>query len=44
MEDKIPADGAKTDTVGTYEPNNSGFGEKFKPDRSPEPLGEAREF
>lgn len=38
MEDKIPPEGAKAETVGAYDPNNSGFGDKFKaglrPDRA----------
>jgi type 1 glutamine amidotransferase len=42
MEEKIPSDGAKAESVGPYEPNNSGFGDKFKPDRRPEALGESR--
>jgi type 1 glutamine amidotransferase len=41
MEDKIPPDGAKEEIVGDYAPNNSGFGDKFKPGRRPEPIGSA---
>jgi type 1 glutamine amidotransferase len=41
MEDKIPSDGARAETVGAYDPNNSGFGAKFKAGRRPEPIGEA---
>jgi len=40
MEDKIPPGGARADTVGAYAPNNSGFGDKFKVGRRPEPIGE----
>jgi hypothetical protein len=35
MEARIPSNGAKAETVGEYDPNNSGFGEKFKPGRRP---------
>ncbi len=41
MEDKIPPDGAKAEIGGEYSPNNSGFGNKFKPGRRPEPIGPA---
>ncbi len=41
MEDKIPAEGSDATIVGTYDPNNSGFGDKFKKGRKPEPLGSA---
>ncbi len=41
-EDRIPSGGAKCDMVDVYEPNNSGFGDKFKRGRKPEPVGEAR--
>ncbi|MCX8210828.1 MAG: ThuA domain-containing protein [Lewinella sp.] len=34
--DKIPANGYNAKVVGTYLPNNSGFGEKFKTGRKPE--------
>ena len=38
-EDQIPAEGVKTDTVGEYDPANSGFGEEqFKPNLTPEAL------
>jgi len=32
----IPVNGFNTEIIGTYAPNNSGFGEKFKPGRRPE--------
>jgi type 1 glutamine amidotransferase len=35
-EDNIPADGFDPTIVGTYDPNNSGFGEKFKKGFRPE--------
>jgi len=36
MEDKIPTQGAKTDLVGEYNPNNSGTGpQKYKTDQKP---------
>jgi type 1 glutamine amidotransferase len=35
-EDNIPADGFDPTIVGTYDPNNSGFGEKFKKGLRPE--------
>jgi type 1 glutamine amidotransferase len=38
MEDRIPAEGARTDLVGEYAPNNSGFGERFKQGMRPPPL------
>jgi type 1 glutamine amidotransferase len=40
MEDRIPAGGAKTETVGAYEPNNSGFGDKFKAGQKPSGIGD----
>jgi type 1 glutamine amidotransferase len=40
MEDKIPPEGAKAQTVGDYDPNNSGFGNQFKPGRRPESIGQ----
>ena len=40
MENKIPPEGANAQTVGDYSPNNSGFGDKFKAGRRPEPIGE----
>ena len=42
MEDKIPPDGARSEIVGDYAPNNSGFGDKFKAGRRPEPIGETK--
>ena len=35
LEKKIPVDGVDAEIVGTYEPNNSGFGEKFKKNMKP---------
>lgn len=35
MEDAIPANGSKTDFAKPYEPNNAGFGEKYKPGLKP---------
>lgn len=35
-EDQIPAEGVYADPVGDYQPNNSGFGQKYKPDLRPE--------
>ncbi len=35
-EDLIPAEGVNTDPVGDYAPNNSGFGNKYKPGHQPE--------
>jgi type 1 glutamine amidotransferase len=40
MDDKIPPEGARAELIGDYEPNNSGFGDKFKRGRRPEPIGE----
>lgn len=37
-ESRIPADGAGADVVGRYEPNNSGFGKRYKPGMRPAPL------
>ncbi len=34
----IPAEGFAPTIIGTYEPNNSGFGEKFKKGLRPEEL------
>lgn len=34
-ESAIPPGGANPETVGDYDPNNSGFGQKFKPGRVP---------
>lgn len=39
-EDLIPSSGVGTDTVGVYEPNNSGFEDKFKKGLKPEDLFE----
>lgn len=36
MEDQIPAKGLNVDYVGKYEPNNAGFGDKYKPNVRPE--------
>jgi type 1 glutamine amidotransferase len=38
METKIPPTGARTESVGAYEPNNSGFGDKFKHGQRPIPI------
>ncbi len=35
LENKIPKNGVNTTIVGKYEPSNSGFGEKFKPNVKP---------
>ncbi len=35
---EIPDGGADPTLVGAYEPNNSGFGDRFKPDMKPEEL------
>lgn len=40
-EKQIPADGARAEPVEPYEPNNSGFGQVFKPNRRPELLPES---
>jgi type 1 glutamine amidotransferase len=40
MDDKIPPQGARAEIVGDYEPNDSGFGDKFKRGRYPAPIGE----
>ncbi|MCH2388605.1 MAG: ThuA domain-containing protein, partial [Opitutales bacterium] len=37
-EDLIPASGLKTETAGDYDPNNSGFGDKYKKGLKPEDL------
>ena len=34
-EDAIPAEGSKADFAKTYEPNNAGFGQKYKPGLKP---------
>lgn len=36
LEKDIPEAGFKTDVIGEYTPNNSGFGEKFKVGKTPE--------
>jgi uncharacterized protein len=36
LEDRIPSGGANAKIEGTYAPNNSGFGDKFKPGLKPE--------
>jgi type 1 glutamine amidotransferase len=41
MEDRIPPTGCRAVLVGDYEPNNSGFGDKFKPGRRPESIGKS---
>jgi type 1 glutamine amidotransferase len=38
--DEIPEGGLDPTIIGTYEPNNSGFGELFKQGRRPETMGE----
>jgi uncharacterized protein len=38
LEDQIPADGADATLVRSYEPNNSGFGQQFKPGMRPAPI------
>lgn len=35
MEDSIPAEGSKADFAAPYEPNNAGFGNKYKPGLKP---------
>ena len=35
LEDRIPENGCNPDTVGEYEPNNAGFGNKFKQEMKP---------
>lgn len=42
-EDLIPAEGVNTDPVGDYAPNNSGFGDKYKPGHHPEDFFPAHE-
>lgn len=37
-ESRIPEDGMNADFVGVYEPNNSGFGQKYKLNRKPPEL------
>ncbi|MCU0392097.1 MAG: ThuA domain-containing protein [Thermoflexibacter sp.] len=39
LEKKIPKQGVNAEIVGTYDPNNSGFGEKFKKGLKPLKLG-----
>ena len=36
QEDQIPLDGCSADPVGNYDPNNSGFGDKYKKGVKPE--------
>jgi type 1 glutamine amidotransferase len=36
LEDRIPQDGANAAFAGAYTPNNSGFGDKYKPNMRPE--------
>ena len=38
MEDKIPEDGVDVTLTSTYEPNNSGFGQKYKLNQKPKPI------
>lgn len=38
LENRIPPEGAEATTVGEYAPNNSGFGNKFKPGLKPEEI------
>jgi type 1 glutamine amidotransferase len=38
MEAKVPPGGANAEIAGEYEPNNSGFGDKYKPGWRPEPI------
>lgn len=38
-EDQIPREGSDAHFVGDYKPNNSGFGQKFKPQLKPKFLG-----
>ncbi len=38
-EKKIPENGVNTEIVGEYNPNNSGFGEKFKKSLKPIKVG-----
>ena len=38
QEDKIPETGANAELAGEYNPNNSGFGDKYKPNMRPEEL------
>lgn len=40
LEDKIPAEGVNVEFVSEYDPNNSGFGEKFKKQLKPKYLFE----
>ncbi len=37
-EDQIPADGINVDFAAPYDPNNSGFGQKYKPGLKPEEI------
>lgn len=38
LEDKIPEEGLNVEYVGEYEPNNAGFGDRYKPDMRPEDI------
>jgi uncharacterized protein len=38
LEERIPASGANAAFAGSYEPNNSGFGQRFKPGLRPAPI------
>lgn len=38
LENKIPKNGVKADLTAPYEPNNSGFGEKFKKNQKPQEI------
>jgi type 1 glutamine amidotransferase len=38
LEDEIPEDGLNVEYVGEYDPNDSGFGEQYKPNMRPEDI------
>lgn len=38
MEEKIPEDGVNVNLASPYEPNNSGFGQKYKLNQKPQPI------
>jgi uncharacterized protein len=38
MEDQISEEGLNVDYVGEYDPNNSGFGNEYKPNMRPEDI------
>jgi type 1 glutamine amidotransferase len=40
LEERIPAEGARAAVVGTYDPNASGFGKKYKQGLKPPPLAD----